>query len=67
MASAAQFGHGPMQELFGNKGLTEASDQILEGTLFANCDYYECFPKEQEFFEEMIIPKELRKLSRINT
>ena len=55
-----------MQELLGCKGLTEASDKILKGTLFTNCDY-ECFPGLRDVVEEMIILKELRNFSCINT
>jgi len=37
-AAITQFGHGSMKYLLGFNGLTEAADQILEGTLFHNTD-----------------------------
>ena len=42
-AAITQFGHGSMKYLLGFNGLTEAADQILEGTLFHSTDE-ECFP-----------------------
>jgi hypothetical protein len=54
-AAITQFGHGSMKYLLGFNGLTEAADQILEGTLFHNTDK-ECFPGVREFVAAMAIP-----------
>ena len=63
-ASETQFGHGPMQDLLGFHGLTQAADQILRGTLFENYDT-DCFPGVKEFVSAMIIPKEMTNLTKI--
>jgi len=44
-----------MKYLLGFNGLTEAADQIFEGTLFHNTDK-ECFPGVREFVAAMAIP-----------
>jgi len=55
-----------IQELLGFGGLTKTLDQLLRGTMFENYDQA-CFPGVRAFVEAMIIPKEMRNLSKMNT
>jgi Reverse transcriptase (RNA-dependent DNA polymerase) len=65
-AAESPFGSGPLQELLGYNGLTQASDYILAGTLFENYDPI-TFPEVKHFITEMVIPKELHHCNHINT
>lgn len=66
-ASCAQFGHGPTWDLVGLfNGMTEAADQILEGTLFQNLDDA-CSPEVIQLIAAMVVPDELQGQPQMNT
>ncbi len=65
-AATSQFGHGTMQALLGFNGISKASSQILEGTLFDNCNE-DCFPGVKEFVASMAMPQPLQNITLMDT
>lgn len=64
-ASTTPFGHGHFAELLGISGLTEAGQNILDGTLFADFDE-DTFPELATFLAELAMPEEIKQLAPIS-
>jgi hypothetical protein len=65
-AAATPLGKGHLANLLGISGLTEAGQQIIDGTLFSGFDNSNC-PELSTFLAELAMPEEIKSMPQIST